>query len=109
MGVARAVLGVLPAGCHRDLHPAPAARDPDLPGGSCQGTNDQEPLEGTHPEPQQRLGVYCPHGWGWRRRVLVEESVLVLVQVAEVIKGRATLNGAHSCGGPADWTPPVVA
>src|SRR5262249_3528099 len=83
--------------------PAPAARDPDLPGDSCQGSNDQEPLEGSLPERQHQIRADRQHRCDWRRRGLVQRSVLGLVLLAAGIKGRSAHNGVHCWRGTADW------
>src|SRR5229473_5533419 len=43
MGVARSVPGFVPAGGHRNLHPAPAPGDADLPGNQGQGQMTRNP------------------------------------------------------------------
>ena len=55
MGVARSVPGVLPAGGHRNLHPAPAPGDADLRGDQGQGADDQKSLEGGLPQLQHQI------------------------------------------------------
>src|SRR6476660_5089809 len=55
VGVANSVPDLLPAGGHRDLHPAPTPGDADLPGDQGQGADDQEPVEGSLPQLQHQV------------------------------------------------------
>src|SRR5712672_57474 len=95
MGVARSVPGFVPAGGHRNLYPAPAPGDADLPGDQGQGTDDQEPLEGGLPQLEHQIHTDRHRRADRAGSGLVQRSVLgVVLSAAGFQGGRADL-GLH--------------
>src|SRR6266851_5421215 len=87
MGVANSVLDLLPAGGHRNLHPAPTPGDADLRGDQGQGADDQKPLEGGLPEFEYQIHTDRHHRADRAGCGLVQRSVLGLVLPAAGLQG----------------------
>src|SRR6266540_4243054 len=95
VGVANSVPDLLPAGGHRNLHPAPTPGDADLPGDQGQGADDQEPVEGSLPQLQHQVRADRLHRADRTGSGLVQRSVLGVVLPAAGFQGGPADHGLH--------------
>ena len=99
VGVARSVPGVLPVGSDRNLDPAPTPGDTDLRGDQGQGTDGEEPLEGSLRAREYQIRPDRHRRADRARRGLVLGSVLGTVLPA------AGFQGGPAAPRPTSWEP----